>query len=101
MVSFLSPGNSAATHGGIVTVTGFGFGSGADPTATAAVSAADCLTANWASVTSAICALSDHATSCQKFDGVTVASLVSTRVIGFTFDGELPHHDKHANPFYG
>ena len=101
MVSFLSPGNSAVTHGGITTVTGIGFGSGADPTATAAVSGADCLTANWASVTSATCALSNHATSGRRFDGVTVVSLSSTRVAGFTFDGELPDHVKHACPIYG
>ena len=70
-------------------MAGLGFGAGADPTATAVVSAGDCLTTSWASATSVICVMDDRATSGQTFDGLTVASLVSTRVSGFTFDGFL------------
>ena len=89
MVSYLAPVNSAASTGGIVTVSGLSFGLGitADPTATAAVSASNCVTTAWASATSVVCETNNHETSAQKFDGVTVATIVSTGVSGFAFDG--------------
>ena len=89
IVSCLAPVNSAVSTGGIVTVSGLSFGHGitADPTATAAVSVSNCVTTAWSSATSVVCGISSHATSAQKFDGVTIATIVSTGVSGFTFDG--------------
>ena len=88
-MSDLAPFDSAASTGGIVTVSGLNFGLGiaADSTTTAAVSASSCVTTAWSSATSVVCEINNHKISAQKFDGVTVATIVSTGVLGFTFNG--------------
>ena len=90
MVTYLAPENTATTSGGDVTVSGLSFNINSDLTATAAVSASNCVTTAWSSATSVTCEINNHETSAQKFDGITVASVVSTSVSGFTFDGLDP-----------
>ena len=77
--------NLASTAGWTVTVSGLGFGSlEATPTTTIGVS--HCLTAAWASSTSAVCLLSPGE-GVGKDGFMTVSGIVGTRSEAFSYDG--------------
>jgi hypothetical protein len=85
VVSFELEMNGASTAGWSVTVSGLGFG-GLDATPTSTIGLSHCLTAAWASSTSAVCMLAPG-------DGVlqvgtaTVSGIAGTRTATFSYDG--------------
>ena len=77
--------NTPHTGGSSVTVTGLNFGY-SEYTATAMLSSAVCMTSSWASTTTVVC-LSSSVYQSGAPAALTVGSLVSTGLQGFTFDG--------------
>ena len=77
--------NQASTAGWSVTVSGLGFGS-LEATPTATVGASHCMTAAWASSTSAVCFVSPGE-GVGKHGFATVSGIVGTRSRAFSYDG--------------
>jgi hypothetical protein len=85
VVSFVDQMNQASTAGWSVTVSGLGFGS-LEATPTATVGASHCMTAAWASSTSAVCFVSPGE-GVGKYGFATVSGVVGTRSRAFSYDG--------------
>ncbi len=85
VVSFVSESNAASTTGWSVTVSGIDFGS-LDATPTTRLGVSDCLTAAWASSTSAVC-FTTPGEGVEKDAAMTVAGVVGTRTKTFSYDG--------------
>ena len=77
--------NGASTAGWSVTVSGLGFG-GLDATPTSTIGLSHCLTAAWASSTSAVCLMASG-DGAALTAAVTVSSVAGTRTTSFSYDG--------------
>ena len=88
VVSFFSPPNAVLSSGGMLTVSGLSFDT-KDQTPTIAVATgAFCQTASWSSATSVVCSiLVGMATGAANDLSLTVASVVGSRTLSFSFDG--------------
>ena len=71
-----------------MTVSGIDFGS-LDTTPTTRLGLSNCLTAAWASSTSAVC-FTTPGEGVEKDAAMTVAAVVGTRTKTFSYDGALP-----------
>ena len=85
MVSFVAEANAVVTAGWSLTVSGLDFGF-ADATPTTGLGVSSCLTASWASATSAVCfAAMGEGPLAEAL--ATVMSVVGTQTSVFSYDG--------------
>lgn len=94
VVSFLGELNAVSTVGWGVTVSGLDFGT-IDVTPTSRLGTTNCLTAAWASSTSAVCVpASGEGPTLDT--AMTVEAVVGTRLRTFSYDGAEQHHQVFA-----
>ena len=86
-ISFTKRENTAASGGGIVTVSGLNMRA-SDATSTAGIASQSCTTAAWSSGTSVMCSSAFGSGSLLEIV-LTASGIVGTRSGQFTFDGDF------------